>query len=57
VPPAPGIAAIALAFRDSKAFSIKCERAGLRVKQTPRGYSVTLPPALGGTWLLGEGGD
>jgi hypothetical protein len=57
VPPAPAIAAIGLAFQDSKAFSIKCERAGLHVKKTPRGYSVALPPALGGAWLVAEADD
>jgi hypothetical protein len=53
VPAAPAIAGIALEFRDPKQFSARCERAGLKVRQTAQGHSVSLPPALGGTWLLG----
>ena len=52
VPPAPGVAAIGFRFRNPKAFSEKCKRLGLKVRKTPKGYSVTLPPALGGTWLF-----
>jgi hypothetical protein len=57
VPAAPAIAGIALEFRDPKQFAARCERAGLKVKQMSQGYSVTLPPALGGAWLVGAAGD
>lgn len=57
VPAAPAIAGIALEFRDPKRFAARCEGAGLRTMRTAQGYSVTLPPALGGTWLLGEAWD
>ena len=57
VPAAPAIAGIALEFRDPKQFAARCEDAGLKVTRTARGYSVALPPALGGAWLLGEAGD
>ena len=52
VPPAPGIAGYALAFKDPGAFAKRCREAGLAVKKTPLGPAVALPPALGGTWLL-----
>jgi hypothetical protein len=57
VPAAPAIAGIALEFRDPKRFAERCEGAGLKAKRTAQGYSVTLPPALGGTWLVGEAED
>jgi hypothetical protein len=57
VPAAPAIAGIALEFRDPKKFAGRCEHAGLKVKRTAQGYSVTLPPALGGAWLVGEADD
>lgn len=57
VPAAPGIAAIALEFRDPKRFAERCEGAGLKAKRTARGYSIALPPALGGAWLAGEADD
>jgi hypothetical protein len=53
VPAAPAIAGIALDFRDPQQFSTRCERAGLKVKETAQGCSVALPPALGGAWLFG----
>jgi hypothetical protein len=57
VPPAPAIAAIALEFQDPKRFAERCEAAGLKAMRTAQGYSVTLPPALGGAWLVGEADD
>jgi len=54
VPAAPAIAGIALDFRDPGQFSMRCKHAGLKVKETAQGYSVALPPALGGAWLFGE---
>jgi hypothetical protein len=52
VPEAPGVAAIALEFKDPAGFARRCEKAGLKVMKTARGNSVALPPALGGTWLF-----
>jgi hypothetical protein len=52
VPDAPGVAAIALEFKDPRAFAGRCEKAGIKVTQTARGHSAALPPALGGTWLF-----
>jgi len=54
VPAAPAIAGIGLDFGDPGQFATRCERAGLKVKETAQGYSVALPPALGGAWLFGE---
>jgi hypothetical protein len=48
VPPAPALAGYAIACRDPQAFAGRCAKAGLRV----RDRCVTLPPALGGSWLL-----
>jgi len=48
IPDAPGIAAIGLRFRDRTAFAKRCRAAGLVVRRN----AVTLPPALGGTWLF-----
>jgi hypothetical protein len=55
VPAAPALAGIALELRNPEQFSKQCERAALKVMRTALGYSVALPPALGGTWLFGEG--
>ncbi len=52
VPGAPGIAAIALEFKDPRAFAGRCGKAGIKVTKTARGHSAALPPALGGTWLF-----
>ena len=52
VPDAPGVAAIALEFREPEVFARRCEKAGLKVTKTARGNCVALPPALGGTWLF-----
>ena len=51
-PPAPSVAAIALRFKDPEVFSSRCGKTGLKVRKTGRGHSVSLPPALGGTWLF-----
>ena len=48
VPNPPGIAAIGLTFKDPAAFAKRCRAAGLAVGRN----AVTLPPALGGTWLF-----
>ncbi len=47
-PPAPALAGYALSVTDAVAFLRQCEKAGLKV----RGNAVTLPPALGGAWLI-----
>jgi len=52
VPPAPGVAAIGLRFKDPEAFAARCRKMGLKVAKRSRGHSVSLPPALGGTWLF-----
>jgi hypothetical protein len=52
VAPAPGIAGYAFGCRDWKAFVKGCTRLGLAVRKTVAGHAVSLPPALGGVWLL-----
>jgi hypothetical protein len=47
-PPAPSLAGYALAFDDPAAFAARCRKAGLQVRDDV----VSLPPALGGAWLL-----
>jgi hypothetical protein len=47
-PAAPALAGYALACSDADAFAARCSKAGLKVQ----GRRVSLPPALGGTWLL-----
>ena len=46
--PEPMLVGYALACRDPDAFAARCAKAGLKVKDR----WVTLPPALGGAWLL-----
>ena len=52
VPPAPGVAAIGFKVRSPASFRKRLEKQGLKVRKTPRGYSVALPPALGGNWIF-----
>ncbi len=52
VPAAPALAGYALRCRNAAAFAARCTGFGLRVEGRGRHYSVTLPPALGGTWVL-----
>ena len=47
-PAAPALAGYALACADPDAFAARCSKAGLNVA----GRRVSLPPALGGSWLL-----
>jgi len=47
-PPPPALAGYSLACADPGGFAARCRAAGLRVS----GSAVTLPPALGGAWLL-----
>jgi hypothetical protein len=51
-PAAPGLAGYGLSCRDPGAFAKKCFEKGLKVKKTPTGHAVELPPALGGVWLV-----
>lgn len=51
-PPAPALAGLALGCRDAAAFAERCAAAGLAVKKNAGSFSVSLPPALGGTWVL-----
>jgi hypothetical protein len=47
-PAAPALAGYALSCSDPQGFAARCSKAGLKVD----GRRVTLPPALGGSWLL-----
>jgi hypothetical protein len=47
-PAAPALAGYALSCSDPDAFAARCSKAGLNVA----GRRVTLPAALGGTWLI-----
>jgi len=48
VPPAPALAGYALSCAEAQRFLEKCKNNGLPV----RNNAVTLPPALGGAWLI-----
>ncbi len=52
VPIPPALAGYALACRDPKEFATRCKTAGLGVKKTAAGHAISLPPALGGVWLV-----
>lgn len=52
VPPAPAVAGFSLKVRSASTFSSYLEKAGLKVKSTPRGKTARLPKALGGSWLF-----
>jgi hypothetical protein len=47
-PAAPALAGYALSCSDPDALAARCSKAGMKVD----GRRVSLPPALGGTWLL-----
>jgi hypothetical protein len=51
-PAAPALAGYALACRHPEAFAARCSKMGLAVRKTAAGHAITLPPALGGTWLV-----
>jgi hypothetical protein len=53
VPKAPGIAGYRLGCRSAGRMAERCARAGARVKEDGRRYSVALPAVLGGAWRLG----
>ena len=52
VPAAPALAGYALRCRDPHAFAKACRTAGLRVERRRGHFAVTLPPELGGAWVL-----
>ena len=52
VPAAPGIAGYRLRCRAPAGLAERCAKAGAKVKRSGKRYAVTLPAALGGTWLL-----
>jgi hypothetical protein len=51
-PAAPALAGYELGCRDAEAFAKRCIAAGLAVKKSAGGYAVSLPPSLGGAWVL-----
>ena len=51
-PKAPAVAAVTLKFRDREAFAERCRKASMPLSQSARGYCVSLPKALGGSWLF-----
>jgi hypothetical protein len=53
VPAAPGIAGYRLGCRSPGRLAGRCANAGAKVQRRGKRYAVTLPAALGGTWLLG----
>ncbi|HZQ74083.1 MAG TPA: VOC family protein [Burkholderiales bacterium] len=51
-PSPPALAGYALGCQDAAGFANRCSAAGLAVRKTAHGYAVSLPPSLGGTWVL-----
>jgi hypothetical protein len=51
-PAAPALAGYALACSHPKAFAARCSGLGLAVRKTAAGHAVSLPPFLGGVWLV-----
>jgi hypothetical protein len=51
-PAAPALAGYALACRHPEAFVARCSKTGLAVRKTAAGHAISLPPSLGGTWLV-----
>lgn len=52
VPAAPALAGYALRCRNAESLAKRCRVAGLRVERRSGHVTVTLPPALGGAWVL-----
>jgi len=53
-PPAPALAGYALECRDPTILRARCELLGLSPRTLREGlYAVSLPPALGGSWIFG----
>jgi len=51
-PAAPALAGYALACSHPKAFAARCSGLGLAVRKTAAGHAISLPPFLGGVWLV-----
>src|SRR5436190_13219437 len=51
-PAAPAIAGYGLGCADPRALAARCAAMELAVRKTAAGHAVSLPPALGGAWLL-----
>ena len=51
-PPAPGLAGYRLACGHPEAFAARCTKLQLAVRKTAAGHAVSLPAALGGSWLI-----
>jgi hypothetical protein len=52
VPATPGIAGYRLGCRSPDRLAERCAKAGAKVKRRGKRYSVALPAALGGNWIL-----
>ncbi len=52
VPPAPALAGYALACRHPAELAARCSALGFAVRKTAAGHAISLPPALGGVWLV-----
>jgi len=55
VPPAPALAGYALACRNPEELAAPCSALGLAVRKTPAGHAISLPPTMGGVWLVVPG--
>ena len=51
-PAAPALAGYALSCRHPEAFAARCSGMGLAVRKTAAGHAISLPPSLGGVWLV-----
>jgi len=51
-PPAPALAGYGLACSHPEAFAARCSGLGLAVRKTAAGHAISLPPSLGGVWLV-----
>ena len=52
VPPAPALAGYALACGHPEELAERCRTLGLAVKKSAAGHAISLPPTLGGVWLV-----
>ena len=52
VPASPALAGYALRCRNPGAFAKRCAALGMPVARRPGHFTVALPPALGGAWVL-----
>ena len=52
VPASPALAGYALRCRNPRAFAKRCAALGMPVARRPGHFTVALPPALGGAWVL-----